>query len=71
VLNKRWRRLLLDFAKGCKSTSLIRYTPPYDPTVAPNLVTYGGPRGVSFSCERGTPLGRGRCCWIPNRVISK
>jgi len=30
--------------------------PPYDPTVALCLGTFGDPRGVGVSDERGTPL---------------
>ena len=30
--------------------------PPYDPTVALGLQTYGGPMGLGVSYERGTPV---------------
>ena len=33
-----------------------KHTPPYDPTVALCLGPYGGPRGGTFSYERGTLL---------------
>ena len=37
-------------------TSLIINIPPQDPTVALCLGTYGSPRGVGVSYERGTPV---------------
>ena len=37
-----------------RGTSLIRNTPTWDPTVALCLGTYGDPRGVGVSYERGT-----------------
>ena len=37
-------------------TSLIRTIPFVDPTVALSLGTYGDPRGVGVSYERGTPV---------------
>ena len=36
----------------------IRTPPPLDHTAALRLGTYGDPRGVGVSCERGTPLLR-------------
>ena len=35
--------------------------PPEDPTVALHLGTFGDPRGVGVSYERGTPEGRAHC----------
>ena len=37
--------------------------PPYDPTVALCLGTYGDPMGVGLSYERGTPEERGHVRW--------
>ena len=37
-------------------TSLIRPPPSWDPTGALCLGTYGDPRGVAVSYERGTPV---------------
>ena len=37
-------------------TSLVRNHPPWDPTVALCLETYGDPRGRGISYERGAPV---------------
>ena len=39
-----------------RGTSLIRETPPWDPTVALCLGTSGDPRVMGVSYERGTPV---------------
>jgi len=64
ILLKNW--LLRDWLMGFRrahyrGTSLIRNTPPYDPTVALCLGTYGDLRGVGVSYERGTPVAHTRC----------
>ena len=41
---------------GYRGTSLIRNTPPSDPTVALCIGTSGDPRGVGVLYERGVPV---------------
>ena len=47
--------------------SLITTPPPYDPTVALCLGTYGDPKGEGFSCERNTPILTTHKKWTPPR----
>ena len=41
---------------------LIKTDPPQDPTAGLCLDPCGGPKGVSVSYERGTPVHGGRVC---------
>ena len=54
--------LVLQGLVTCYNTKVPRSyetAPPQDPAVALCLGTYGGPRGVGVSYERGTPPSRG------------
>ena len=58
--------------QGCQAGE----TPtPSDPTVAPCLGTYGDPRGVGVSYERGTPVtseedGKGRVVGVDHAPVA-